>query len=207
MEEAKTRRGWLASSLLYALGNVLVAAAIGAAIAGVGGSLIAALTERTTRIAIPAVVYTLVGLFGLAYALVELGFWRLPVPGLHAQVPAFVQRVAYYPRAFLLGAVVGGGFTVGCPFPTYHVILAWIAATGGAALGALVLGVYGLGRALPVFAVGIVLFMGIKPWRITRWINDHHDVIDLVNGLGLAALGAFLITYWGVLLTVRTLVR
>lgn len=207
MQEAKTRSGWLASALLFTLGNLIVAAVVGAIVGGSGGAIVQAFTNRQTVLTVSAVVYTLVGLFALAYGLVEFGFIKLPVPGLHREVPRFVQKLGYYPRSFTLGLVVGGGFTVGCPFPTYHVILGWIAATGSIPVGAAVLGLYGIGRALPVFVVGLVLFAGVTPRALTRWIRDHQELIHQINGLGLVLFSAFMLTYWGLLLTLRALVH
>lgn len=206
MEEARTRKGWLGAALLYTAGNWLVAATIGAIVGGAGGAVLGPLTGQA-RLAVPALTYSLVGVFALAYALVEFGWLRLPVPGLHAGVPSAVERRPLYPRSFLLGLVVGGGFTVGCPFPTYHVILAWVAATGNLVLGAAVLGAYGVGRALPVFLAGLALFAGTQPRTITRWVREHAPVVHQVNGLGLAVLASFLLAYWGILLTLRVLVR
>lgn len=206
MQEARTRAGWLGAAALYTLGNVVVAVAVGAVVGAAGGAILGPLAGKA-RLAVPAVVYTLVGLFALAYALVEFGWLRLPVPGLHADVPLFVHKLRFYPRSFLLGAVVGGGFTVGCPFPTYHVILGWIAATGSPLMGALVLGTYGVGRAFPVFLVGTALFAGAPPQTITRWVRERAPVAHLINGLGLTLLASFLIAYWGLLLTLRVLVR
>lgn len=205
MQEAKTRTGWLLSAVSFTLGNLVVAALVGAVIGAAGGAIIQAFTDKTTVLTLSAVIYSLVGFFALAYGLVEFGFVRLPVPGMHAAVPEFVQKLGYYPRSFVLGVVVGGGFTVGCPFPTYHVILSWIAVTGSLLVGALVLGLYGVGRAFPVFVVGLVLFAGVRPQVLTRWIRDHHEVIHQVNGLGLVLFAAFMLAYWGILLTFRAL--
>ncbi|MBI2887501.1 MAG: sulfite exporter TauE/SafE family protein [Chloroflexi bacterium] len=194
------------AAVLYAAGNVLVAAVIGALVGSLGSVVLQPFAGEG-RLLLPAVVYSIIGIFALAYALVEFGWISLPVPGLHAEVPGPVQRLAFYPRSFFLGLVVGGGFTVGCPFPTYHVILGWVAASASLLVGAFVLGAYGLGRALPVFVVGLVLFAGVRPQVITRWVRDHASVVHQVNGLGLTVLATFLLTYWGLLLTVRVLVR
>jgi cytochrome c biogenesis protein CcdA len=207
VQEAKTRTGWLASALFFTLGNLLVAAVIGAVVGDAGGAILQALTNRATVLTLSAIVYSLMGLFALGYALVEFGFLRLPVVGLHGGVPDAVARLGYYPRSFVLGLVVGGGFTVGCPFPTYQVILGWIAVTGSFLTGAVVLGAYGVGRALPVFIVGLVLFAGVRPQVLTGWIQDHRALMRQLNGLGMTILAAFLLTYWGLLLTLRVLVH
>lgn len=207
MQEAKTRTGWLVSAGLFTLGNVIVAALIGALVGATGGAIVQAFTSRQTVLAVSAVVYSAVGLFALAYGLLEFGFIKLPVPALHGSVPGFVQRLSYYPRSFSLGLVVGGGFTVGCPFPTYHIILSWIAATGSLPLGAAVLGLYGVGRAFPVFVVGLMLFAGIKPAALTRWIREHGALVHQINGLGLTLFAAFMLSYWGLLLSLRVLLR
>ena len=207
MQEAQTRTGWLVSAVLFTLGNVIVAASVGAIVGGAGGAIVQAFTNQRTVLTVSTVVYTLLGLFALAYGLVEFGFVKLPVPGLHRQVPGVVQTLGYYPRSFVLGLVLGGGFTVGCPFPTYHVILGWIAVTGSVLVGGLVLGVYGLGRAFPVFVVGLVLFAGVQPRLLTRCIRHHRDLIHQINGLGLTVFAAFMLTYWGVLLSLRVVLR
>lgn len=207
VQEAKTRTGWLASATFFALGNLIVAAAIGAIVGGAGGTIVQVFTNHETVLTVSALVYSLMGLFALGYGLVEFGFVRLPVLAVHADVPDFVGRLGYYPHSFVLGLVVGGGFTIGCPFPTYHVILGWIAVTGSMLVGAAVLGLYGVGRAFPVFVVGLVLFVGIKPQLLTGWIRDHRELMGQMNGFGLTLLAAFLLTYWGLLLSLRVLIR
>ncbi|MEK7214385.1 MAG: sulfite exporter TauE/SafE family protein [Chloroflexota bacterium] len=205
MQEARTLKGWLAAAVLFTLGNLIVAAIVGAIIGVAGGVIVQAFTDTRTVLTVSAVVYSLVGLLALSYALVEFGFVKLPVPGMHAAVPEVVQKLGFYPRSFMLGLVVGGGFTVGCPFPTYHVILGWIAVTGSLLVGALVLGLYGIGRALPVFVVGLALFAGVRPGALTRWIREHQDLMYQINGLGLTLFAAFMLTYWGILLSFRVL--
>jgi cytochrome c biogenesis protein CcdA len=164
---------------------------------GAGGAIVQAFTNQRTVLTVSAVVYTLVGTFALAYGLVEFGFVKLPVPGLHGHVPGFVQKLGYYPRSFVLGLVVGGGFTVSCPFPTNHVILGWIAVTGSVVVGALVLGLYDVGRAFPVFVVGLLLFARVKPQIVTRWIRNNQEVIHQINCLGLTLFAAFMLTSSG----------
>jgi len=204
VEEAGGRKRWPFSALAFTMGLVLVMGAIGAVVSGLGAGLVAALSQVTPRLALAVVVYSLVGLFALAYGLSELGFLRLPNPWPYLPMPSFVGPRGYQ-RSFLLGSVVGGGFGLGCPFPTYYVLLAWVAAAGNPLYGAALLALNALGRASPSLFLGSALLLGIPPQRVTRWLVEKRPAVKLVNAIGLTMLGVFLVVYWGIRVTWQAL--
>lgn len=194
-EEAKTARGWLMTMSLFTLGLVLPMAAVGALVGGIGSGLSELFSENAKAIAVS--LYSAVGLFALLYALGEFGVLRLPSLTTSA-TPGFISRLPHYRRSFMLGLVIGGGLGIGCPFPTYHALLGWTAAVGSVWYGAALLGVNAIGRALPLFVIGLLFFAGVRPQTVTNWLQERRQTVKLVNGVGLTIVGAFLLIFWGV---------
>ena len=104
-----------------------------------------------------------------------------------------------------MGAVIGGGFGVGCPFPTYQAVLAFIAAIGSPAVGAAALGANAIGRVIPIFIVGSLIIGGIGARKVFSWIERKSESIHMLNGSALALLGTFMIVYWTILVATKFL--
>jgi hypothetical protein len=91
----------------------------GAAVGLAGGGIVSFLAEPSRRFAVTEILYSLLGLLALLMALWEFGWIRLPRLGGHRAMPDRFAKLNPYPRSLAMGAALGGGFGVGCPFPTY----------------------------------------------------------------------------------------
>ena len=196
-EEARTRRGWIAAITLFSLGLTAAMAAVGAIIALAGSALLGLFAEEQARLNLTLLLYSMIGLFALAYALHEFGFFALP--GLPmAEMPGWARTLGRYPRSLILGLVVGGGLGVGCPAPTYYALLLFDAAVGDALFGAALLAVNALGRVAPIVLIGSIFFAGTAPGTVSHWVAQRRAAVRIVNGVALTLLGGFLLTYWTV---------
>lgn len=198
-QESKSRKTWLISVGLYTLGLILVMSIVGALVGFFGGLVIGVLAKQSTKLIITVSVYTLVGIYALLGALQEFGFINLPGLFPWLKQPKFTTGLKGYKQSFILGMVIGGGFGVGCPFPTYHAVLAFIAAIGSPLVGVLALGANAIGRVIPIFIVGSLILGGFGAPKVFAWIQKRSETIHIINGIALAVLGVFMIVYWTVL--------
>lgn len=194
-EEAKTRRGWVATIALFSLGLTAAMALVGVIISLVGQRLLTLFSTEQARLGLTLFLYSAIGIFALIYALGELGFLSLPSLPM-AEMPRWARGMGRYPRSLTLGLVVGGGLGVGCPAPTYYTVLLFAATVGNPLFGAALLGVNALGRVAPIALIGTLFFAGTSPRRISGWITERRAVIKMVNGVALTLLGGFLLAYW-----------
>lgn len=198
-QESKSRKSWLISVGLYTLGLVIVMAVVGALFGFFGGLFVNVLAQTSTKLAVTTIVYTIVGVYALLGALQEFGFINIPWLFPWLKQPRFVSVLRGYKQSFVLGAVIGGGFGVGCPFPTYHAVLAFIAAIGDPLVGATALAANAVGRVIPIFIVGSLILGGLGAPKVFAWIQKRSETIHIINGLALALLGVFMIVYWTIL--------
>ena len=88
--------------------------------------------------------------------------------------------------------LLGGAFAV-CAAPCIGPVLAGIlvlsASTGTVGEGALLLGVYSLGVAVPFVLAGAVFARAMGAFR---WLRDHYRAIQVVGGAIMVALGLLL---------------
>jgi len=124
----------------------LAGAALGAvfAAAGVGVRALAPDAERPLAVALGAVA--------LVYALRELGWTSLPVPGRDWQVPASWVRNGFYRSAAIFGSIVGFGVFTRIPYASMPVLLGWLFVSGNLALGIATGMLYGVMRALSIYS-------------------------------------------------------
>jgi cytochrome c-type biogenesis protein len=166
----------LVASLPFVAGFSVVFVALGTAIALAGGSLgDRRLVPQVAGIVIVAVGLAFMGLLPLPY------LDRLAAPGL-------LQRARGSGSRFLLG----GAFAV-CAAPCVGVMLASILALAGDAStawkGALLLGIYSLGLAVPFLLVGVGFD---RVLAASRWLRDHYAAVRVVSGALLVAIGLLL---------------
>lgn len=198
--EGRSRnRSWVAPFALFTAGIVAVMALWGAVVGLVGGGIVGFLADPSRRFVLTEILYSALGVLALAMALWELDLIRLPRLGGARAMPLRLSRLAPYPRSLAMGAALGGGFGVGCPFPTYQAVLAWAAVTGNPLYGALVLGANALGRAAPLYPIGWLAYRGTEQRAISRWLLGSSERAKLINGTGLAVFAAVMIVLWGVL--------
>lgn len=196
--EGKERgRSWVPPFVLFTVGIALVMAIWGAVIGLAGHGIVSFLAEPSRRFKVTEVVYTLLGALALLMALWEFGWVSLPRLAGHKAMPTSVAKLNPYPRSFAMGAALGGGFGVGCPFPTYQAVLAWVVIVGNPFYGAAVLAANALGRAAPLYVVGGLAYAGTDQRAISRWLLGNSARAKLINGTALAAFAGLMVVLWG----------
>lgn len=146
VEGTETYRRWLQRTWVYTASMTLAAAGTGVTIAfaGAGASLLWG--EQ------PLPLVIAVGSIAFAYALHEVGFVRLPVPGREWIVPAAWVRGGFYRSAVVWGGLVGAGVFTRVPFAVLPVLAAWLFVSGDVVYGVLAGAVYGLIRAVSIYS-------------------------------------------------------
>ena len=90
---------------------------------------------------------------------------------------------------------------MGCPMPTYYILLGWVAAAANPVYGALVLGVYGLGRVLPAVGIGALIIGGMERKKASKGMTTFRErTSGITNGFVVAAGSYLLVLFGGVLL-------
>ena len=146
MEGTETYRRWLQRASLYALSMTAAGVAIGTVFAAAG----AGVSTLWPAVTLPLAVA--LGAVAFAYALHELEFLRLPVPGRSWQVPVEWLRGGFYRSAVIFGGTVGFGVFTRVPFASLPILLAWLFVSGNVLYGALAGLVYGAMRALSIYS-------------------------------------------------------
>ncbi|MDZ4278894.1 MAG: hypothetical protein U1B78_07125, partial [Dehalococcoidia bacterium] len=134
-----------------------------------------------------------VGALALAYALHELGFLRLPVPGRNWQVPAGWVRGGFYRSAAVFGGTVGFGVFTRVPYASFPIMLAWLFVSGNVLYGVLAGVVYGLTRAVSIYSSAsreAPEEMVELNQRIMRMAPSLHQT----TGVALAAFASYLLS-------------
>lgn len=198
-EGADKGHSWMPPLGLFTIGIVSVMAIWGIVISTVGGGIVDFLAAPSRQFTVTEILYTTLGVLALALALWEFEWIRLPRLGGPRAIPAKLGRLNPYPRSFAMGAALGGGFGVGCPFPTYQAVLVWAALVGNPLYGAILLGANALGRAIPLWIIASVVYRGGDQRAVSRWLLANSARAKLINGTGLAAFAGLMIMLWGVL--------
>lgn len=130
------------------------------------------------------------GVITLIYALHELGFIRVRVPGRDWVVPAAWVRQEFHRRAVVWGSIVGTGVFTRIPFAALPVLAAWLFIYGDVVYGAVAGSLYGLVRAGSVYSTassGNVDEVASIIQKMMRLVTPAH----LLTGMLLAMLGAY----------------
>jgi cytochrome c-type biogenesis protein len=171
--ERGVARRVVVASLPFALGFTVVFVVLGAAAAAVGGVLD---KDRQTEVA----GFVLVVL-GLAFAGLLPWPERMVAPGVLGSARKSGSR-----------ALLGGAFAV-CAAPcvgiTLAAILALAADSRTVVRGIVLLAAYSLGITVAFVLIGIAFTRAMGAFR---WVRDHYDVIRVVSGFTLVALGLLL---------------
>ncbi len=124
--EGKARgRSWMPPMGLFTIGIAVVMAIWGVVVALVWGGILDFLAGSSGGLTVTEVLYVLLGALALVMALWEFGWVHLPRVSGKRALPTSLTRLGPYPRSLAMGAGLGGGFGVGCPFPTYQAVLAF----------------------------------------------------------------------------------
>jgi cytochrome c-type biogenesis protein len=172
-----TGRKVVAASLPFVLGFTVVFVALGALAGGAGGLL------DDYRSIVPQVAGLVIVVLGLSF----MGL--LPFPYLdRLAAPDLMQGAQRRGSAALLGAAFAV-CAAPCVGPVLATILALASDESTVAQGSVLLAVYSLGLAVPFVLVGLGF---AKTMRASRWLRDRYDVVRVVSGALLVAVGLLL---------------
>ncbi len=183
--------------LLFLLGSALPLALVGVALSFAGAGVLDLLGSDSSKLGLAAVLNSVLGVLAIAYGLGELGLLRLPSLTARIAGPELPDAARPYRRALVLGGTFGAGLGIGCPMPQYYVLLGWVAAAGSPLYGAVVLGVYGLGRVAPAAAIGALITAGADRRTVSRAMTSFRERTSGFTTAVLAAVGAYLMVLFG----------
>ena len=192
-------------SLLFVAASALPLAAVGLGLGFGGEAVLELLDEMSARMTLAVILYSGLGVVAIGYALSELGLFNLPSLFGRVTGPSLPDQDRPYRRAVVLGSTFGAGLGIGCPMPTYYIILGWVVAAANPLYGAILLGVYGLGRVVPAVALGALIVAGTDRRTVSRGMTSFREKTSgITNGI-LAAMGSYLIVLFGGVVLYRTL--
>lgn len=165
---AGNRKKWTMAAVIFVAGGALGGAATGMALSGIGQ-----VTFATGSMRRAAWLMLVVGALG--YAFHERGFWQLPVPSLHRQVPRGWRSRFPLPVVALLYSVdLGAGILTQITTASLYVLCLALVALGEPVKGILLMGCYGMVRSLTTMAfsagldtmdAAIIRSQTMIPWR------------------------------------------
>jgi cytochrome c biogenesis protein CcdA len=192
VQEANTRRRWLATLGLFTAALVVVLGVFGAAVAWAGTTVVATVTGRWAREAIASVALTLIGIMALVVAGGELGVWRPWLP--HVTTPPGPGLTSPGRRTLALALGFGATMAIFSPLSTYALMLGSIAARHSAWLGAVTMGAYGLGLMVPLAVAGTLAARRDAATRES--LPTWQERVRIVGGASLAVAGGFMLSMW-----------
>jgi cytochrome c biogenesis protein CcdA len=196
VQEAKSKRQWLATLGLFTGALLLVLALFGAAMAWAGSAIAAQVTTPWAREVIASLALTVLGALALAIALGELGLIRpllprvMTVPGATSAATWSLPR-----RAIVIALVFGVTMAIFSPLSAYALMIGWVAAQQSPWLGAVTLAAYGLGLVVPLALAGTLAARGERASSPSSSLQER---VRLVGGVSLAAAGGFMLSMWTV---------
>ncbi len=190
-------------SLVFLAASALPLAALGVGLGFAGDAVLGLLGTMAARMGFAVVLYSVLGILALAYALSELGVFHLPSLTQRVSGPNMPGQERPYRRALVLGSTMGAGMGMGCPMPTYYVLLGWVAAAANPVYGAIVLGVYGLGRVLPAVGIGALIVAGMERRKVSKGMTTFRERTSGITNGFVTATGSYLIVLFGGVLLYR----
>ena len=190
-------------ALLFLAASAIPLAILGVGLSFAGDSILDLLDTMSARMTFAVTLYSALGMVAIAYALSQLGVIHLPNLTSRINIPGMPSQDRPYRRSLVLGGTMGAGLGIGCPMPTYYILLGWVAVTASPVYGAVLLGVYGLGRVLPAVGIGALIVAGMDRRKVSQQMTAFREKTDgLTNGF-VAAVGAYLIVLFGGVLLYR----
>ncbi len=166
-KQSKSRVEGMLLSLAFVLGIAAMLVPLGL-IAGLSGGMFGAVLQSRA-------VVVAISLLFLVMAASMFGAFELTLPASLNNKLAEVGGIGYK-GAFLLGWACGL-IAAPCTGPVLTGILAWIAATRSAGLGALAMGAFSLGLGAPFFAVGA---FAVQLPKSGRWMVHVKSIFGVV---------------------------
>lgn len=172
VQETSTRLRWLLAVALYSVACTTTAALSGALLGGIGfvaRSVASQLFQIHATTANASLVSAMIGVVAVAYALSDLGYFRMPRPAVWFAVPVTWWRWwKPYGASLAYGAALGVGVTTRIPFGAFYVLCLWCVAQGNVVSGAVVMGLYGLARALTLIPSSLGVYRNCASMGDTR---------------------------------------
>nr|WP_267190618.1 cytochrome c biogenesis protein CcdA [Aromatoleum toluclasticum] len=139
--------------------------------------------DQATRI-----MYVLAGIAAMLFGLSELKLIKFELPA-YTRIPKFIDERSEYLKVFFLGLFLGNA-GVGCPNPITYVLLIYIAGTGNSWDGFWLMGMNGIGRALPLVFLSVLGILGVNalPGLLKR-----KEAVDRFIGWALVMLASFIV--------------
>ncbi len=190
-------------SVVFLMASVVPLAAVGLGLGFAGNAVLGALDSTGAKMGFAVILYSAIGLIAIAYALSELGLFRIVNLAGLIRGPVMPGTDQPYRRAAALGTTMGAGMGIGCPMPTYYILLGWVAAAANPVYGAIVMGAYGLGRVLPAIPIGALIVAGTEGRAVSRGMNSFREKTSGVSNALVTATGAYLIVLFGGVLLYR----
>ena len=116
-----------ALSLVFLAASALPLAAVGVGLGFAGDAVLGLLDTMKAKMTFAVVLYSLLGIVAIGYALSELGVIRLPSLTEKIRGANMPGQDRPYRRSLVLGSTMGAGMGMGCPMPTYYILLGWVA--------------------------------------------------------------------------------
>ncbi len=186
-----------ALSLIFLAASALPLAALGVGLSFGGDAILGLLDSMKAKMTFAVVLYSSLGILAIGYALSQLGVIHLPSLTAKVKNPDMPDQDKPYRRSLVLGSTMGAGLGMGCPMPTYYILLGWVAAAASPLYGAILLGVYGLGRVLPAVVIGALITGGMNRRKVSESMTTFREKTDgLTNGF-LTAMGSYLVVLFG----------
>ena len=140
---------------------------------------------------------SLIGFMSLLYALHELRLFSLPFPQRQRQVPEnWRHRYHPYATAILYGILLGLAYITFVPVATLYVVTAAVIVRGSPIFGALLFGLFGLGRSGLLWPLARAGRSFERVDALTSNLFLTRPLIYLINGYALAFSGAYLLARW-----------
>jgi cytochrome c-type biogenesis protein len=176
---AKGYKKGLVMAVLFGLGLTITLAFYGVAVAILGKYMG---LDQATRI-----MYVIAGIAALAFGLSELKLVKFELPA-YTRTPKFIEERSDYLKVFFLGLFLGNA-GVGCPNPITYVLLIYIAGTGNTWDGFWLMGINGVGRAMPLIFLSVLGILGVNalPGLLKR-----KEAVDKFIGWSLVVLASFI---------------
>ncbi len=189
-----TRQTAIRSILAFIIPVVLVGAAYGIFIGFLGAEGVAAINERSVRLAQAQAVFSIIGMVMIVWGFIELGFFKKITNRFSPLTREFFNSPST--KATMLGILVGL-FAVGRPFPVFREFLTYAATAESPTYGAVVMVIHGLGQIAVLLGLFFILvyFAGN---RMMRWATEKPHKPRMLTALTLLGGGAYFVFYWGI---------
>ncbi|WP_051092270.1 cytochrome c biogenesis protein CcdA [Aromatoleum toluclasticum] len=140
-------------------------------------------------------MYVLAGIAAMLFGLSELKLIKFELPA-YTHIPKFIDERSEYLKVFFLGLFLGNA-GVGCPNPITYVLLIYIAGTGNSWDWFWLMGMNGIGRALPLVFLSVLGILGVNalPGLLKR-----KEAVDRFIGWALVMLASFIVLTLGIVL-------